>query len=151
MLVCDVTIASTISCMLRTVAAVVNIMQNVCCWSWALSTLVLHMKAVESFIEAIQWCTLKHNSVEVQKNSNYEMCKSRFCPKLAKIRINKSGKTEDLHKKGDHVWPTNPLPKLHQNTHHSWLSLMFLRVPTFSAVPCPPHNPKSTTKHRLLK
>ena len=31
MLVCDVTIASTISCMLRAVAAVVNIMQNVCC------------------------------------------------------------------------------------------------------------------------
>jgi len=51
------------------------------------SMLVLRLKAAESFLETSQ-CTWEHNTVEVQKNSDYEMWKERLYAVLAKIRIN---------------------------------------------------------------
>jgi len=42
-----------------------------------MSTLVLRLKAAESFLETSQ-CTWQYNSVEVQKNPDYEMWKEKI-------------------------------------------------------------------------
>jgi len=51
---------------------------------------VLRLKAAESFLETSQF-TAEHNSVEVQKNLDYEMLKVQILSGMAKSRIKKSG------------------------------------------------------------
>ena len=56
------------------------------------SMLVLHLKAVVSLLETSQ-CTSEHNSVEVQKNPDYEVRKEQILSGIGKgpdlkIRIN---------------------------------------------------------------
>jgi len=70
--VCDVIIVSTISRMLRAVTAVVSNYHNSKRSLVVVSTLVLRLKAAESFLEISQ-CTSEYNSVEMQKNPDYEM------------------------------------------------------------------------------
>jgi len=51
---------------------------------------VLCLNAAESFLETSQ-CTPEHNSVEMQKNLDYEMLKVQILSGMAKSRIKKSG------------------------------------------------------------
>jgi len=84
MLVCDVIIFSMITNVAR--SCYHNSKRSLV----IVSTLVLHLKAAESFLVTSQ-CTSEHNSVEMQKNPDKRWVLSRFYPVLAKIRIKKSG------------------------------------------------------------
>jgi len=87
MLVCDVIIFSMITNVARSCGRCYHNSKRSLV---IVSTLVLHLKAAESFLVTSQ-CTSEHNSVEMQKNPDKRWVLSRFYPVLAKIRIKKSG------------------------------------------------------------
>ena len=84
--VCDVRIVPTISRLLRAVAAVVVIIPNVRCWSWARMCCVwklpnLSYRPVRALTNTTGWKCRKIRITRWEK--------SRFYPVLAKIRINR--------------------------------------------------------------
>jgi len=54
------------------------------------STLVLRLKAAESFLETSH-CVYEHNSVEVQKNPDYKMWKEQILSGIGEDWIKKFG------------------------------------------------------------